>query len=87
LQPGESIVLTATPDSFNAAYTRWEGWFAAGTTDLYLYVDSWNRETGTGAVDEGANEDNNRFHLGGLEVAEGDTPPTLSSSPEIPPRP
>jgi hypothetical protein len=40
-----------------------------------------------GAIDEGAYENNNLFHLSGLVVSEGDTPPVLSSSREIPERP
>jgi hypothetical protein len=73
IEPGESITLTATPDSYSDEQTIWNGTFVEGTTDLYLYVDSWNPDTSTGAVQEGDGESNNLFHLGGLQVA-GDTP-------------
>ncbi len=84
LGPGQSVNLssnTVLPD-----YSRWPGGFAAGTTELYLYADSWNPTVATGGVLE-SNETNNRFYLGGLSVSglgvAADEPPP---SP-IPPRP
>jgi len=66
LAPGESIVLTSTPDSYEAVYTRWPGWFASGTTDLYLYVDTYSDDgSSSGAVLE-SNETNNRAEWHGL---------------------
>ena len=60
LGPGESVTLTSTPDSYWGPNTVWPGAFAAGTSDLYLYVDSYS--TGgeaSGAVAE-SDEGNNR---------------------------
>ena len=48
-------------------FTVWPGFFASGTTDLYIYADSWNPGVASGAVIE-SNEGNNRAHLGGLTV-------------------
>lgn len=62
LAPGESITLTSTVESYDPAQTIWPGWFARGTRDLYLYVDSWNPGVVTGAVAE-SDETNNRAEL------------------------
>jgi hypothetical protein len=67
--------LTATPSSYAANYSNWPGWFSAGTTDLYLYVDNWNPGVATGAVAE-SDETNNQFHIGGLTVT-GPNPPIM----------
>lgn len=67
LGPGESIQLTSTYGSYANGHTVWPGYFIAGTTDLYLYVDSWNPGVPAGAVAE-SYEDNNRSELLGLEV-------------------
>ena len=67
LEPGESVTLQSTPDSFRSAYTIWPGYFAPGSTDLYLYVDTWNPGSTSGLVLEG-NEDNNRSELHDLHV-------------------
>jgi PKD repeat protein len=85
LAPGQSIVLTSQPGQFGAAYSRWYGWFASGTSDLYVYVDTWNPPVPTGAVAE-LNETNNRSERHGLVVTgtnpafqrslEGDVIPT-----------
>jgi CARDB protein len=87
LEPGESITLTSAPGQVNPAYSRWPGYFASGTSDLYVYVDSWNPGVITGAVPE-SNEGNNRAELHGLVVS-GPNPPQLSlqSTEELPPRP
>jgi hypothetical protein len=57
LGAGETITLTSTVDSMgvesiDADYSRWGGWFAAGTTDLHVYVDSWGAG-GVGATRAG----------------------------------
>lgn len=76
LGPGEQVVLTSTLGSYDPEYTIWYGWFANGTTDIYVYADSWNREGEVnGAVAE-SNETNNRGHLGGLQVT--------GTNPELP---
>ncbi|MCC6189132.1 MAG: tandem-95 repeat protein [Anaerolineales bacterium] len=68
LNPGESLTLTSTAGSYWAANTLWPGYFAGGTTDLYLYVDSFsNPSSPAGAVLE-LNETNNRAELHGLSV-------------------
>jgi hypothetical protein len=64
IQPGQSITLTSTPGSYYAQNTRWRGQFTQGTSDLYVYVDSWNPTVATGAVDE-LNETNNRAEYHG----------------------
>ncbi|MEM7346282.1 MAG: CARDB domain-containing protein [Chloroflexota bacterium] len=67
LAPGQTLTLTSTPDSYSTLDTVWPGSFAAGTSDLHLYVDSWNPGIATGAVIE-SNEYNNSAALYGLEV-------------------
>jgi hypothetical protein len=67
LDPGKSITLTSAPGQFAAAYSSWPGYFANGTADLYVYVDSWNPADAAGAVPE-SNESNNRAELHGLLV-------------------
>jgi hypothetical protein len=85
LAGGQSITLTSTPASYYGLNTRWEGFFARGTTDMYVYVDSWNGSVANGAVNE-RNESNNRAELHGLSVT--GTPPALSSvAAPLPPRP
>ncbi len=86
LQPGESVTLTSQPGNYASAYTRWPGWFASGTRNVYAYVDSWNPNVTTGAVLE-ENESNNRGDLTGLSVT-GTNPPFRSlTETEIPARP
>jgi len=58
LAPGESVTLTSTPDSYAVDYSIWPGSFANGTSDLYLYADSWNPTVSAGAVLE-SDETNN----------------------------
>jgi uncharacterized repeat protein (TIGR01451 family) len=67
LDPGESVILTSTPASYAAPQTIWPGSFAAGTSDLYLYVDSWNPTVDAGGVFE-SNELNNGAEQHGLTV-------------------
>jgi uncharacterized repeat protein (TIGR01451 family) len=85
LAPGASVTLTSK--QLPAGYTIWPGWFAAGTTDLYVYVDSYNSGIALGAVAEG-DESNNLLHLGGLTVS-GANPPIaqLRSVADLPARP
>jgi conserved repeat domain len=68
IQPGQSIILTSEPDSYYADNTIWNGSFAPGTSDLYVYVDSWNPTVATGAVVE-SDEGNNRDEIHGLKVS------------------
>jgi hypothetical protein len=90
LAPGQSVTLTSTPDSYFAKNTNWLGTFAAGTTDLYLYVDSWNRDTqsgsrvASGAVTE-SNETNNRAEVHGLTVTGTTTMSRTDVAPEAMP--
>jgi len=94
VEPGQSITLTSTPDSYRAPNTRWAGMFAKGTSDLYLYVDSWNPGVTIGAVAE-IDETNNRAEYHGQPTsAEVDTPTGDLGSPDgirvpddLPPRP
>jgi MBG domain/CARDB len=88
IQPGESITLTSTPGSYFAANTRWRGQFLKGTSDLYLYVDSWNPGVATGAVPE-SNEANNRaeYHANPASVAAEPSPGVLPRPDNLPPRP
>jgi hypothetical protein len=66
LAPGQSITLSS--QSLPAGYSIWPGWFAAGSSDLYAYVDSFNPGVASGAVAE-SDETNNRAELCGLSVA------------------
>ena len=73
LAPGASITLTSDAGSFVAANSNWAGTFAPGTSDVYLYVDSWNRNDATGVrVPDGAvlegNETNNLAAIHGITV-------------------
>jgi hypothetical protein len=65
LAPGQSITLSSL--SLPPGYSVWPGYFAAGTSDLYAYVDSYNPGIVDGAVAE-SNEANNRAELHGLRV-------------------
>jgi len=87
LDPGDSITLSSAPGQFAAPYSIWPGYFARGTADLYLYVDSWNPGVAGGAVAE-SNEGNNRAELHGLVVT-GPNPSLLSlqSAARLPARP
>ena len=79
IQPGQAITLTSNKASYARQQTRWPGWFASGTTDLYLFVDSYNPASTWGAVLE-SDEKNNLFHLGGLKVT-GEDPVELTPTP------
>jgi hypothetical protein len=77
LAPGASITLTSTVGSYAAPYSIWPGWFAAGTTDLYVLADSWNPGHTIGASGD-INRANNLFHIGGLSVT-GKNPAALGT--------
>ncbi len=89
LQPGQSVTLvsTATSETNPNGYLReasiWPGYFLFGTSKLYIYVDSWNRdESGAirdpnGAVGE-QDETNNRAEQT-ITVTLGEPP----ASPEV----
>ncbi len=73
----------------------WPGWFAQGTTDLYVYVDSWNAGVAYGAVDE-ADETNNRAEIHNIGVTgpnpvqvtpNGASSPTRDEPANLPRRP
>ncbi|MBC8077881.1 MAG: choice-of-anchor D domain-containing protein, partial [Chloroflexales bacterium] len=76
LAPGASITLTSDAGSYVAANSNWDSTLAAGTRDVYLYVDSWNRDAASGereaagAVAEG-DESNNRAEVRDLTVTPG----------------
>jgi CSLREA domain-containing protein len=65
LAPGQSITLSSL--SLPAGYSIWPGYFAAGTSDLYAYADSFSPGVVDGAVAE-SDETNNRAELHGLSV-------------------
>jgi hypothetical protein len=75
LAPGQSVTLTSAAGDYAQSYSRWPGWFAQGTTELYLYVDSWNPGVPAGAVIE-RNEGNNRSERLGIHVT-GPNPPLV----------
>jgi len=72
LAPGASLTLTSQSANYDLTQSFWPGWFAEGTRDLYLLVDSWNLATATGGIAEGAGEGNNLFHFEELKVEEVD---------------
>ncbi len=88
LDPGQTITLTsaAVPFPDPAGYSRWPGYFVAGTTSLYVLVDSWNPGNIRGAIEE-SDEQNNGLLLPGLSVT--GTNPALPSDvwESIAPRP
>jgi hypothetical protein len=87
--PGQTITLTSDAGSYYAKNTIWDGVFAPGTTDLYVYVDSWNPTVAEGAVAE-SNESNNRGELRGLSVtgaASASASRDAAALPERPARP
>jgi uncharacterized repeat protein (TIGR01451 family) len=87
LAPGQSITLTSSASSYAVGSTRWNGSFASGTSDIYLYVDSWNPDVATGAVAE-SSETNNRAELHGLTVTGTNIAPLgQPDAADLPPRP
>jgi hypothetical protein len=85
LAPGQSITLSS--QSVPIGYSVWPGSFAAGTSDLYVYVDTYDPGVASGAVAE-SDETNNRAELHGLSVA-GPNPAFIGAqlAVDIPPRP
>ncbi len=67
LAPGQSVTLVSVPSSYDAQRTVWPGAFASGSSDLYVFVDSWNPTVATGAVTE-FDETNNRAEIHNLGV-------------------
>lgn len=68
LQPGQSITLRTNAASYVRENSRWVGFLPRGTTDVYAYVDSWNRDPKGGAkvpwgADLEISESNNRAEL------------------------
>ena len=90
LQPGESVVLRSSLDSYITKHTRWQGSLLAGTTDLYAFLDVWDPDTDFGTVNEGEQgEANNIVRLSGLTVT-GSQPPKVqanTTAPVLSPRP
>lgn len=66
LAPGQSITLSS--NTLQPGYAAWPGWFVAGTSDLYAYVDSWSPGHNNGYIEE-RDETNNRAELHGLVVS------------------
>lgn len=83
LGPGQQITFSSAVGDYAQPYTIWPGWFAQGTTDLYLYVDSWNPGQPHGAVMENS-ELNNRAELRGLTVTGENPPLSLQSARDVP---
>jgi hypothetical protein len=65
LAPGQSVVLSSR--NLPAGYSVWPGYFASGTSDIYVYADSYDPGVAAGAVAE-RDEANNRAELHGLSV-------------------
>lgn len=87
LLPGQTVTLTSAAGSFMSSYSIWSGAFTPGTTDLYLYVDSWNPNVVSGGVAE-SDETNNRAELHALSVggaaAQGLDLPDAAALPQRP---
>jgi hypothetical protein len=62
---GQSVTLSS--QSLPPGYSIWPGYFAAGSSDLYAYADSYNPGVVAGSVAE-SDETNNRAELHGLTV-------------------
>ncbi len=89
LGAGQSVTLTSDSGSYAADFTLWPGYFTSGTTDLSLYVDSWNPGVSSGGILE-IDESNNSFTLsGGVTVTGLGTLQTegLPSATTLPSRP
>ncbi len=100
LAPGAAVTLRSdcsnsttypNPPCYGSLYSVWPGHFASGTTDLYLFVDSWNRTVSSGGVAE-SNEFNNLSErhgltVSGLSAGEAGLPSDLPAAADLPPRP
>lgn len=82
LQPGQSIVLTSTADSYFADNTIWPGSFTAGTSKLYVFADSWNIDNTAGAVAE-SNETNNRAEISFAPLAGAPASSSGEAAPKL----
>jgi hypothetical protein len=76
---------------YGSLYSVWPGHFASGSSDLYLYVDSWNRTVPSGGVLE-SDETNNLSERHGLAVTglgagAAGQPFDLPAAADLPPRP
>jgi hypothetical protein len=100
LAPGASVTLRSDCSDgagyplepcYGSQYSAWPGSFASGSSDLYLYVDSWNRTVPSGGVLEGdeANNLSERHGLTvtGLGVGEAGQPSDLPAAADLSPRP
>lgn len=85
LAPGQSINLSSTNPA--AAYSRWPGYFTGGTSNLQLYVDTWNPGTTFGSVGEKIEENNRFVYPGGVTVTGLALQTEESTTPELPIRP
>ncbi len=85
LGPGQSVALSSNNPARD--YSVWPGYFARGTTNLHLYVDSWNPGTSVGSVDE-RNENNNLYtYPGGVMVTGLSVTNDEPATPTMPDRP
>lgn len=85
LEPGQSINLSS--DNRAVDYSIWLGVLPGNTTNLHLYVDSWNPGNDTGSVNE-LNESNNLFtYPGGVTVNGQVTASEVITAPILPDRP
>lgn len=84
LQPGQSVVLTSA--QFNPGQSIWFGAFAPGTSELYVFADSWNPGVPTGGVLE-SDETNNVLARRGFSVSGAASLSTAPQRVELPPRP
>jgi hypothetical protein len=80
LNPGETVTLQSTPQSYNWEWTNWNGWFISGTNRLYVYADSWGggRDVPHGGVVE-SDETNNRASLNINVTGTNPPPPEVQS--------
>jgi hypothetical protein len=85
LGAGQSVNLSS--NSFAATHSVWPGYFAGGTTNLHLYVDSWNPGVSSGSVSE-LNEANNLYTYPGGVVVTGLAPAAAEkTAADLPLRP
>jgi parallel beta-helix repeat protein len=81
LQPGQSITIRSTIDSFAAGHSNWRGAFASGTNQIVVFADSYNRAGAAGGMIE-TNENNNTAILT-ISVT-GTNPPNLNNGIILP---
>jgi hypothetical protein len=80
LNPGETVTLQSTPQSYKSEWTSWNGWFISGTNRLYVYADNWGggRDVPHGGVIE-SDETNNRASLNINVTGTNPPPPEVQS--------